>query len=88
MQDSFQEPKGLPDKTATPKPISERGRPFLYLVISQTAMNSAFTREENRVQRPVYYLSQAFQGAKVKYPRLKKVSFTLIVASRKLCPYF
>jgi len=33
---------------------------FLYLVISQTAMSSALSREENRVQRPVYYPSQAF----------------------------
>ena len=28
MQDSFQEPKGVPDETATPKPVSERRRPF------------------------------------------------------------
>ena len=33
---------------------------FLYLVIFQTAMSSALSREENRVQRPVYYPSQAF----------------------------
>ena len=61
---------------------------FLYLLIPQTAVSSALTREENRVQRPVYYPSQAFQGAEVKYPHLVNVSFTLIVASRKLCPYF
>ena len=61
---------------------------FLYLVISQTAVSLALTREENRMQRLVYQLSQAFQGAEVKYPRLEKVSFALIVASRKLRPYF
>ena len=33
---------------------------FLYLLIPQTAVSSALTREENRVQRPMYYPSQAF----------------------------
>ena len=45
-------------------------------------------REELRVQRPVYYTSQAFQGAKAKYPRIEKMDFALIVASKKLRPYF
>ena len=33
-------------------------------------------------------MSQAFQGAKAKYPCMEKMAFSLIVASRKLCPYF
>lgn len=61
---------------------------FLYLAVSQTAMSSALIREEKRVQRPVYYTGQAFHGAEAKYPCLQKVTFALIVASRKLCPYF
>ena len=36
----------------------------------------------------MYYTSQAFQDAKAKYPCLEKVSFTLIIVSRKLRPYF
>ena len=45
-------------------------------------------REEFKVQRPVYYTSQAFQGAKARYPKKEKMAFSLIVASRKLCSYF
>ena len=61
---------------------------FLYLVVSQIAVNSALIREELRVQRPIYYTSQAFQGAEARYPRIEKMVFSLIVVSRKLHPYF
>ena len=40
------------------------------------------------MQFPVYYVSQALQGAEAKYPRIKKIAFSLIIASRKLHPYF
>ena len=61
---------------------------FLYLAISVTAVSAALIREENQVQLPVYYVSQAFQGAEARYPRRAKITFALIVASRKLRPYF
>ena len=61
---------------------------YLYLVVSQTTVSLALIKEENRVQKPVYYTRLAFQDAEAKYPRLEKVSFALIVASRKLRPYF
>ena len=44
--------------------------------------------EEDEVQRPVYYTSQAFQGAEANYPRLEKIAFTMVVASKKLRHYF
>ena len=61
---------------------------YLYLAISNTAVSSALIREERNVQKPVYYTNQAFQGAEANYPRMEKIAFTLLVASRKLCPYF
>ena len=36
----------------------------------------------------MYYTSQAFQEAEANYPRLEKIAFTLVVASRKLRHYF
>ena len=42
---------------------------FLYLVVSETVVSSTLIKEENRVQRLVYYTSQAFKGIEVKYPR-------------------
>ena len=48
------------------------------------AVSAALIREEERKQLPVYYVSQAFQGAEAKYPRIEKIAFALIVASCKL----
>ena len=61
---------------------------YLYLVVLATNVSAALIHEENGTQLPVYYVSQAFQGAKAKYPRIEKIAFALIVVSRKLLPYF
>ena len=61
---------------------------YLYLAVSATAVSAALIRKKDKKQLPVYYVSQAFQGAKAKYPRIEKIAFALIIASRKLRPYF
>ena len=69
--------------------LSKEGENFyLYLVVSAIAMSVALIREEDRTQLLVYYVSQAFQGAEAKYPRIEKLAFALVVASRKPRPYF
>ena len=45
-------------------------------------------REEAKKQLPVYYVSQAFQRTESNYPRIEKITFALIEASRKLRQYF
>ena len=45
-------------------------------------------KEEVKRQLPVYYVSQAFQRAEFRYPRIEKIVFALIVASCKLRQYF
>ena len=49
-------------------------------------MSAALIWEEDKKQLPVYYVSQAFQGAEAKYSR--KIAFALIVALSKLRQYF
>ena len=61
---------------------------YLYLAVSAIVVSTTLIREEDRKQLPVYYVSQAFQEVKAKYPRIEKIAFVLIVASRKLRPYF
>ena len=56
--------------------------------MSETSVSAALIREEDRKQLPVYYVSQAFQGAEFRYPRIEKIAFALIVASRKIRQYF
>jgi hypothetical protein len=68
---------------------SKQGEPLsLYLAVSPTAVNSALIKEENGVQLSVYYTSKAFQGAEERYPAMEKLALALVVAARKLRPYF
>ena len=72
-------------------PSKEGESLYLYLAISATAVSAALIREERKTQLPIYYVSQAFQGVEAKYPRIENIAFALIaliVASRKLRPYF
>ena len=85
---AFQELKRYLSNPPLLSPSKEGENLNLYLAVSATAMSAALIREEDRKQLSVYYVSQAFQGAKVKFPRIKKIAFALIVASRKLQPYF
>ena len=48
----------------------------------------ALIREEDKVQKPVFYASWAFRGAKERYPPMEKLTFALITAACKLKPYF
>ena len=61
---------------------------FLYLAISSVAVSAALIREEEKVQKPVYYASRALCGAKERYPPMEKLAFALVTAARKLKPYF
>ena len=69
------------------KPI-EGEKLYLYLAISDEAINVALVREEEKVQWPVYYVSTRLLGIETKYPELEKLAPALMVASRKLRPYF
>ena len=84
----FQELKHYLSKPPLLSPSKEGEDLFLYLVVSVTAVSAALIREENKLQLPVYYVSQDLQGAEARYPRIEKITFALIVASRKLRPYF
>ena len=42
---------------------------YLYLAISQVAVNVALVREEDGFQKPIYFISRAFRGAEERYPK-------------------
>ena len=85
---AFQELKRYLSNPPLLSPSKESEDLFLYLAVSVTAVSAALIREEDMLQLPVYYVSQAFQGAEARYPRIEKITFALIVASRKLRSYF
>ena len=73
-------------------PLLSQSKPgeelYLYLVVSQATVSAALVRKEGGSQRPVYFISRAFRGAKKRYPHMEKLAFALVAAARKLKPYF
>nr|POF16974.1 retrovirus-related pol polyprotein from transposon 17.6 [Quercus suber] len=85
---AFQEFKRYLSNPPLLSPSKEGENLYLYLAVSDTALSGALIREEDKKQLLVYYANQAFQGAESKYPKIEKITFALIVASRKLRQYF
>ena len=56
--------------------------------MSLHVVSSALIREEGKMQKPIYYTSRVLRGAEGRYPMMEKLSFTLVIASRKLRHYF
>ncbi|XP_024042632.1 uncharacterized protein LOC112099511 [Citrus clementina] len=61
---------------------------YLYLAVSDRVVSSVLVREEEGVQYPIYYTSKALLDAETRYPPLEKWALALVVAARKLRPYF
>ena len=85
---AFQDLKRYLSNPPLLSPSKEGESLYLYLAVSTTAVSAALIQEEVKKQLPVYYDNQAFQGAESNYPRIEKIAFALIVASRKLRQYF
>ncbi|XP_030936673.1 uncharacterized protein LOC115961917 [Quercus lobata] len=85
---AFQELKQYLSSPPLLSPSKEGENLYLYLAVSASAVSAALIKEEDKKQLPVYYVSQAFQGAESRYPRIEKIAFALIVASCKLRQYF
>ena len=59
---------------------------FLYLAMSSAVVSTALVREEDKVQKPMYYTSRALRGAEERYPPTEKLTFALVTAACKLKP--
>jgi len=60
----------------------------LYLAVLEHAVNAVLVVERAKEQVPVYYVSHALAGAEVNYPIIEKFAYALVMAGRKLRPYF
>ena len=61
---------------------------YLYLAVSQAVVSAALVREEDGSQKPIYFTSRALRGAEERYPQMEKLAFVLVIAVRRLKPYF
>lgn len=56
--------------------------------MSEYALSAVLVANREDGQHPVYFVSHAFQGAESKYSQIEKMVYALVMASRKLKPYF
>ena len=62
---------------------------LFYLAIFEHATSSVLLRkDDNGVQRPIYYTSKAMVDAEKWYPTSDKIILALVVSVKKLRPYF
>ncbi|XP_074371492.1 uncharacterized protein LOC141712443 [Apium graveolens] len=61
---------------------------ILYLAVSEYSISAVLVREEDGQQSPVYYVSKRLHDAETRYTGMEKLVYALILASRKLRPYF
>ena len=74
----------VPDESSPVKPDYPGRSPVPIL----TTISATLIRKDERVQKPVYFVSKALHVAEEKYPQIETLVITLIMASRKLRPYF
>ncbi|GAA0142010.1 hypothetical protein LIER_35497 [Lithospermum erythrorhizon] len=95
----FEDPEGgsVPNrKDSSPDPahIPRWGSEFALLQrhnglwIFESALSSVLIREEEKVERSVYYGIRVMRGAEARYPLTEKLVYALIVAAQKLKRYF
>ena len=87
-QQAFEDLKSYLSSLPLLSPSESGEELFLYLAISPTTVSVALVREENEVQKPMYFMSRALRGAEERYPLMEKLAFVLVTAARKLKPYF
>ena len=61
---------------------------YAYLVVIDYAVNLILVRNEDRVERLVYYISKSLQEAETRYLPLEKAVLAIVHATRKLPYYF
>ena len=61
---------------------------YAYLVVIDYAVNLVLVRNEDRVERLVYYISKSLHEAETRYLPLEKAVLAIVHATRKLPHYF
>lgn len=61
---------------------------YLYVAVSYSAVSAVLLRQDGKIQQPIYFVIHALIPAKTRYPLIEKVTYAVIIAARKLGPYF
>ncbi|CAN1292950.1 Ribonuclease HI [Linum perenne] len=85
---AFEELKAVlttPPVLAAPVPGDQL---YLYVAIATAAVSSVLVKRDEKEERPVFYISKTLVEAEGRYTPMEKAAYAIIVASRKLRPYF
>ena len=61
---------------------------YTYIAVALHAVSLVLIREDNGLQKPVYYVSKSIHKAEVRYLPLEKAILAVVHATRKLPHYF
>ena len=62
---------------------------FVYLAVSNVLVSIAlFKEDENKKQRSIFFVSKFLVDVETQYNHLEQVALALLVATKKLRPYF
>ena len=61
---------------------------YPYLAVTDYAISFVLVRNEDEIQRPVYYVSKSLQEVEMCYLPLEKAVLAIVHATRKLPHYF
>ena len=61
---------------------------YVYLTVSEQAVSVVLVRKEDKVQWPIFYVNKALLDAETNYTEIEKLFRALLVAAKKLRPYF
>ena len=71
-QQAFEDLKAYLSSPPLLSPSRLREELFLYLAVSLASINAALVRKEDKVKKPLYYISKALRGTEERYPPMKK----------------
>jgi hypothetical protein len=64
----------------------------LYIAASDHAISVVLVQEKEEgakvIQRTVYFILEALSGAKLNYTEVEKITYAVLISSRKLKHYF
>lgn len=61
---------------------------ILYLRVSHFATSLVMVKDERGEHNPIYYMIKFLWGAKIRYSIIEKFAYVVVIATRKMKPYF
>ncbi|KAK2998129.1 hypothetical protein RJ639_025190 [Escallonia herrerae] len=56
---------------------------FLYISVTKVAVSAVLVREEDGLQKPIYYVTKVLQDVETRYLKIDKVALALIIFTRR-----